>query len=1158
MTQNQSNATIGLDRKAWAGIGNTGNHSDGYAHDFTLPQSTNPCQQITGITVNITITGSNTNNICPSNTVYYNLYYGCSTYTAGATCLPGTSLIAEPNLPPNVSPPTFNFGNPLGGPVNPGIVPNFGGNLSVDIIPVSNPGCNAVANGHISYQYTITVTVNIAQLAGPAPITACYQIASLNPISCLWSITGTQPAQPPAVNCWDNFVFNSTTCTWQNTGTPLNLPVIELGPNQTICNGQSTTLTAPTGYNNYVWSNGANTQTITVNQGGTYSVTGTVLVPSPTNLITNPGFDLGNTGFSTSYNVGTGGTWGPVSNGNTYAIVNSPNVAHNHCANCPYQGNMLVANGGNSGNNANVWCQTVTVMPNTNYIFSVDAINPHNNAGWGVLPLTLNLVINGSISGSLAPPLSPNNCNWQTYSSSVWNSGANTSVTLCIQNATNGANLLAIDNLNFSPVFSCTQTDSVLISVVNIVTPTFNTMGPYCIGGAIPALPTSSTNTIPITGTWSPAINNTATTTYTFSPNAGQCAANQSMTIQVQSSVAPLFTQVNAICSGSTLSALPTTSNNGITGTWLPAINNAVTTTYTFSPSTSLCATSQTLTIVVNPNVTPVFTPVNPICSNEVLAALPVTSNNGISGSWSPALNNQTTTMYTFSPTPGQCSSNQTMTIVVNPGVLPTFTPVNPICQGDALAALPNSSSNGITGTWLPALNNQTTTMYTFSPTPGQCASIQTIIIEINPINTPSFAPVNSICSGGNISALPNTSLNGFTGTWSPALNNQTTTTYTFTPDLNQCTVSTELIITITPQPDVPIILCYQTATWNASNCQWIITGTPLAGINAGPDQNICTGSPVTLFASGSVQFQWNNGIINGVPFIQNSPSQTYTVIGVDALGCITEDQVTVTVLPPPIASFNQSQNASCSIPLDVLITNTSVGNMVNCSWNFGNGILGSNCDGAQPTYTEIGCYDISLFVTDVNGCTNSVTMVDAVCILEQPTASFYALPLTQDVGNPVNLFNTSSGADSFIWNFGNNTSNFSNQNPDIVYSEAGNYTVSLIAINDLGCADTAKIIIQINEPLLFYVPNSFSPGGDTYNEVFRPIMTSGFDPWDYELTLFNRWGEIVFISQNANKGWDGSFGNFDCPSGVYTWQILVRNSKGINELHRGHVNLLR
>ncbi len=175
------------------------------------------------------------------------------------------------------------------------------------------------------------------------------------------------------------------------------------------------------------------------------------------------------------------------------------------------------------------------------------------------------------------------------------------------------------------------------------------------------------------------------------------------------------------------LSALPTTSLNGITGTWAPALNNTTTTTYTFTPTAGQCATTTTLTITVNPNITPTFNAVAPICSGAALSALPTTSLNGITGTWAPALNNTTTTTYTFTPTAGQCATTATLTITVNPNITPTFNAVAPICSGAALSALPTTSNNGITGTWAPALNNTTTTTYTFTPTAGQCATTTTL-----------------------------------------------------------------------------------------------------------------------------------------------------------------------------------------------------------------------------------------------------------------------------------------------------------------------------------------------------------------------------------------------------------------------------------------------
>jgi gliding motility-associated-like protein len=361
----------------------------------------------------------------------------------------------------------------------------------------------------------------------------------------------------------------------------------------------------------------------------------------------------------------------------------------------------------------------------------------------------------------------------------------------------------ALDNTNtgtytFTPdAGQCALTSPMTITVNPNVTPTFTQVAPICSGESLTALPTTSNEGI--TGTWSPALDNTNTATYTFTPDAGQCALTSPMTITVNPNVTPTFTQVAPICSGESLTALPTTSNEGITGTWSPALDNTNTATYTFTPDAGQCALTSPMTITVTPNVTPTFTQVTPICAGESLTALPTTSNEGITGTWSPALDNTNTTTYTFTPDAGQCAISSPMTITVNPNVTPTFTQVAPICAGESLTALPTTSNEGITGTWSPALDNTNTTTYTFTPDAGQCALSSPMTITVNQIVTPTFTQVAPICAGESLAALPTTSNEGITGTWSPALDNANTTTYTFTPDAGQCAISSPMTITVNP-----------------------------------------------------------------------------------------------------------------------------------------------------------------------------------------------------------------------------------------------------------------------------------------------------------------------------------------------------------------------
>jgi len=91
------------------------------------------------------------------------------------------------------------------------------------------------------------------------------------------------------------------------------------------------------------------------------------------------------------------------------------------------------------------------------------------------------------------------------------------------------------------------------------------------------------------------------------------------------------------------------------------------------------------------------------------------------------------------------------------------------------------------------------------------------------------------------------------------------------------------------------------------------------------------------------------------------------------------------------------------------------------------------------------------------------------------------------------------------------------------------------------------------------YIPNTFTPDGDYYNQEFKPIFQSGYDPSDYHLIIFNRWGEVLFESYDALYGWDGTYGGQLLPQGTYTWKIdfkVSANDARAQEL--GHVNMLR
>ncbi|UOK43675.1 MULTISPECIES: T9SS type A sorting domain-containing protein [Flavobacterium] len=199
--------------------------------------------------------------------------------------------------------------------------------------------------------------------------------------------------------------------------------------------------------------------------------------------------------------------------------------------------------------------------------------------------------------------------------------------------------------------------------------------------------------------------------------------------------------------------AFTTPVNEGVAATTYANLTTPTITATTYYRLKVTCGAgmsgySTVSTVTVTPTVATDFTQVAPICSGETLAALPLTSNNGIAGTWSPALNNAATTTYTFTPNSGQCASTATMTITVNPATAPAFTQVAAICSGSTLSALPLTSNNGIAGTWSPALNNAATTTYTFTPSLGQCASTATMTITVNTTPAPVGSSTQTISGG--------------------------------------------------------------------------------------------------------------------------------------------------------------------------------------------------------------------------------------------------------------------------------------------------------------------------------------------------------------------------------------------------------------------------
>ncbi len=514
--------------------------------------------------------------------------------------------------------------------------------------------------------------------------------------------------------------------------------------------------------------------------------------------------------------------------------------------------------------------------------------------------------------------------------------------------------------------------------------------------------------------------------------------------------VTPIFTAVGPFCAGTTISALSTISTNGITGSWSPAINNATTTTYTFTPTAGQCATTTTLTIIVNSSVTPAFAPAGAYCTGSAIPALPTTSTNGINGTWSPAINNTTTTTYTFTPTAGQCASTASIIITVSSSITPTFTAVTPICSGATLAALPTISNNGITGAWSPALNNTATTTYTFTPNAGQCAVSTTLIITVNLPITPNFAAISAICSGTTAPVLGTTSPNGIIGTWSPSvINNSTTGTYLFTPDAGQCALTQSIPVTVNVLPTA----------------------------SAGGDQVLtCAITSLTVNGSGSssganFSYTWSttggnfiSGNTTSSPIVNQAGTYIVTVTNT-ATSCAATDQMIVTSnTTPPVASAGLDLMLSCTasnINLDG--SGSSSGVSFSYSWSTSGGNIVSGATTINPAINQAGTYTIT-----VTNITNGCTITDAVVVTNNsaaPTASGGPDKILNCTVNSVILDGSASSSGvgiTYGWSTigGNIVSGATTTSPSV--NQAGTYSITVTNTAN-GCSSIDLVTVTNN-----------------------------------------------------------------------------------------------
>jgi gliding motility-associated-like protein len=653
--------------------------------------------------------------------------------------------------------------------------------------------------------------------------------------------------------------------------------------------------------------------------------------------------------------------------------------------------------------------------------------------------------------------------------------------------------------------------------------------------------------------------------------------------LTVNARVLPTFTAVNPICDGEVLNALPLISNNSINGTWLPALDNTTTTTYTFTPDAGECALDNTLQIVVNPIITPTFNAVAAICNGDVLAALPLSSTNNIDGTWSPALDNTLTTTYTFTPDAGQCAVTSDLTIDVVDYQTPvitcgTSTVSSVTFDWTALvgasdydisysinngAAINGGNQAGVSFT-LNGLNPDDVVDLTLTTNGTDCYNIGTATCTASTCNSPIITaqPTSQTdCEGNQVNFT--VSATGATAFQWQVSNNNGTTFFNVIDFPGNISGATTNALSITDNTGLDGLI-YQVVISEVDNtCPTIsnqvsLTVNPIPVINATNNGPLCEDANLNLNVNnvaGAV-FSWTgpnyaSGAQNNViPLALIANSGDYTVTAT-ANGCSASSTTTVTVSgETPINIVAAGPFCETDIPV-VLVADVPGG-----IWT-GSGIIDDAAGVFDPSQATIGANDITY--TLLTGCGGQNTTT--ITVNAQANASFL---LENNILDPINpqaeIINLSQNAVTYEWTFGDNTTSTDVEPIHLYSQEPRNYTINLIATSIDGCSDTTSIIVTVPETLIFYVPNSFTPNGDELNNTFLPIFTSGFDPFDYRLSIYNRWGELIFESLDHTVGWDGTFKNLGISEqGTYTFKIeFALKSTGDKETSVGSFSLFR
>jgi gliding motility-associated-like protein len=440
---------------------------------------------------------------------------------------------------------------------------------------------------------------------------------------------------------------------------------------------------------------------------------------------------------------------------------------------------------------------------------------------------------------------------------------------------------------------------------------------------------------------------------------------------------------------------------------------------------------------------------------------------------------------------------------------------------------------------------SQTTTYTLFGYPEGHpgCGSSDQVVVSIDPLGDPGENADMLVCSQDDAFDMVN-ELGGNPvdfGEWSDPLGN----------------VIADGIFD--PSSMIPGVYTYEVAFANCSAFAELDIDMALpTTINIANDSSICYGTAVELalynlnngLAPFNYQWTYNGSIVS------SNATQSYQPIGdgqaclsvTDACNYVVQECLNVFVEPLIVPTFIAEDNDLCWPEAFSLLSTLDPSLYTSMNWQLGDGATLLNQVDFNYVFADPGNYDVTLSITTPTGCVYSTVENDFLISYTPPHAAFLANPQPTDAMNPEITFDENCGGDiiSYEWTFGNpviGSSNVPNPVFNFPLGIGGVYPVQLTVTDVNNCSDMIIGSVDINDIFQIYIPNAFTPNNDGVNDVFL-VQGADIDPNDFEFSVFNRWGDLVFATNDPTVAWTGGDqgGEYYVQNGVYNWIARIRS----------------